>query len=559
MAETETSKRLQSSLKTPKGNFSEIAAVSQRGVNKAIANLLKKYPDTTQVEAQLEGVSTLSATIKQSKIALRVTGPTRNDAEYFVTFSSGTLQFLVGQNKDPIDVSGWTIAFGIKINEIDVDEGSDEYQRARSAINQPGDFSIRSLYLEFNDSEIIGFNFEDSDFNGYELSANERIYLGGALANWYVIAEDSVMRDREKRTIAYGLRTQNPGSVNEPAPSFPPTALRFQTYEYIAPGQTKPEEGIGNGDSNMLLYLQMTDHESFPDVAVLEYSGNYASRDMDGTMCIGRNILWDKYLLRGFTPPSTQPLLQIFNQYTYAWVAKADPSSPVLIANWEIGMGDPSSHSLNPEFYSWKENPQNVMEWTWAPNEKEQTTQNTWQDDGAYLHLNITCSTVNSLRTQAGSNVVNAEGKTDIRIKCDAGGKIVPALWSYRYEIHVWVNWNTNMTLSAVEDGGLEIDLGLPDDLSKAFKVEADEPSYSSSNGGWGSLDFIKGMVDGLKDKVKNTINNAKFGEKASMLQNDLRSSSRFVVPGGGVFLYKSPVFNNAGDLMIEASYKDDV
>ena len=53
----------------------------------------------THVEATFAGVSTLSATIEQSKIALKVTGPTRKDAEYFVTFSSGTLQFLVGENR----------------------------------------------------------------------------------------------------------------------------------------------------------------------------------------------------------------------------------------------------------------------------------------------------------------------------------------------------------------------------------------------------------------------------------------------------------------------------
>ena len=125
--------------------------------------------------------------------------------------------------------------------------------------------------------------------------------------------------------------------------------------------------------------------------------------------------------------------------------------------------------------------------------------------------------------------------------------------------IHAWISWSTDITLSPVEDGGLEISLGLPDDLSKAFHVESDEPTYSSSNGGWGSLDFIKGMVGDLKTSLMNSINNVNFGEKELMLQNDLRSSSRFVIPGGGTFLYKSPVFNDAGDLMIEASYKENV
>ncbi|KAI1075143.1 hypothetical protein F5B20DRAFT_560906 [Whalleya microplaca] len=559
MAETEKSKRLQSSLKTTKGDFSEIAAVSQRGINKAMANMLKQHDEMTHVSATLTGVSTLSAEIGQSQISLKVTGPSREDAEYFVTFSSGTLQFLVGDHRDPIDVSKWTIAFDVKISKMDIEEGSDEDKRVRAALNQPGDFSISSLFLEFNESKIMSFNFADSDFQGYDLDPDQRIYLGGVLAHWYVGSEASVMQDREKRTIAYGLKTKNQESVNELAPSFPPTALKFQTYEYIAPGKTKPEEGLGKGDSNMLLYLQMTDHASFPDVSIIEYSGNYASHDMDGTMCIGRSILWDKYLLRGFTPPSTQPLLQIFNQYTYAWVAKASASDPVITVNWEIGMGDPSRHSNNSEFYSWKQNPNDSMEWTWAPDDSEQRFKHQWQDDGAYANVDITCSTENKLKTQAGSNVVNASGITDIKIKSDAGGKIIGALWEYRYALHVWVNWSTEITISAVEDGGLAISLDLPDDLTKAFHVESDEPTYSSSNGGFGSLDFVKGLVQDLKNSITDTINKTNFGEKESMLQNDLRSSSRFVIPGGGKFLYKSPVFNDIGDLMIEASYKENI
>lgn len=199
------------------------------------------------------------------------------------------------------------------------------------------------------------------------------------------------MQDREKRTIAYGLRTGDPGSVNAPAPSFPPTGLKFQTYEYVAPNETKPEEGIGKGDNNMLLYLQMTDHESFPDVAILEYSGNYTSRDMDVTMCIGRDILWDKYLLRGLTP-STQPLLQIFNQYTYAWVDQVKGSNPVLTVDWKIGMGDPNHHSTDPKFYSWSRiNSNDYKEWTWNPNENEQKFDHQWQDDGAFASMHITC------------------------------------------------------------------------------------------------------------------------------------------------------------------------
>lgn len=70
-----------------------------------MANMLEQHDEMTHVTASLEGIGTLSATIGQNKISLKVTGPSRNDAEYFVTFSSGTLQFLVGPHKSVTIVS----------------------------------------------------------------------------------------------------------------------------------------------------------------------------------------------------------------------------------------------------------------------------------------------------------------------------------------------------------------------------------------------------------------------------------------------------------------------
>lgn len=83
----------------------------------------------------------------------------------------------------------------------------------------------------------------------------------------------------------------------------------------------------------MLIYLQMTDHQDFPKDELLEYSGNFVSSGMDGTICLGRDIFWDKYLLRRSTPR----LLPTFNEYTYAWVS--DYSIPNNMAcSWDVKM-----------------------------------------------------------------------------------------------------------------------------------------------------------------------------------------------------------------------------
>lgn len=41
----------------------------------------------------------------------------------------------------------------------------------------------------------------------------------------------------------------------------------------------------------------------------------------------------------------------------------------------------------------------------------------------------------------------------------------------------------------------------------------------------------------------------------AKELEAALSSTARFVVPGGGTFFYKDPIFNNNRDVMIEAEY----
>lgn len=48
------------------------------------------------------------------------------------------------------DVKGWVVAFNVKIDQVDLHPDSEEYQHVRSKIQQPGDFSIKSLFLTFN-------------------------------------------------------------------------------------------------------------------------------------------------------------------------------------------------------------------------------------------------------------------------------------------------------------------------------------------------------------------------------------------------------------------------
>lgn len=152
-----------------------------------------------------------------------------------------------------------------------------------------------------------------------------------------------------------------------------------------------PNEGLQAGDNNMLLYLQMTDHQPFPKEAILAYSGNFVSKGMDGTMCINHDIFWDSYLLRETNPL----LLHTFNPYTYVWVKSANVDQPIAPV-WQLGLPDPNHRDQS--FYYWKANPNDPLEWTWEPNAPEQSCHLIGKRSSETCHIDIDCESASSPR-----------------------------------------------------------------------------------------------------------------------------------------------------------------
>ena len=51
--------------------------------------------------------------------------------------------------KDPVDVTGWTVAFKVDHSSMDVPKDSDEYNAVAHKAGLPGRYSIQRLYLDF--------------------------------------------------------------------------------------------------------------------------------------------------------------------------------------------------------------------------------------------------------------------------------------------------------------------------------------------------------------------------------------------------------------------------
>jgi hypothetical protein len=70
-----------------------IVAVSQRAVNGAMKRLLVDHPETGHVQCHTKRGDSLDALIDEPKVALSVTGDSRDHVTYLCSFSSGTLNF----------------------------------------------------------------------------------------------------------------------------------------------------------------------------------------------------------------------------------------------------------------------------------------------------------------------------------------------------------------------------------------------------------------------------------------------------------------------------------
>lgn len=120
--------------------------------------------------------------------------------------------------------------------------------------------------------------------------------------------------------------------------------------------------------------------------------------------------------------------------------------------------------------------------------------------------------------------------------------------------MHVQITWQTKITISAV-DGGLKLSLNLPTDLTQTFKVTADPLQFSGGTAGFNPLDSVKARYQDLQDNLVQQFRDASFGDAEKNLEKDLNTTARFVIPGNASLSYEKPVFNNNGDLMIEANY----
>ena len=401
------------------------------------------------------------------------------------------------------------------------------------------------------------------------------------MLKWADAVVNKVDEEPRKVTVGYASKAIDPNSVNEAAPTFPPTSLRFQNYEYIKPGGKSPTDGPGDkGDHNVLLYLEMTQHLDLPSDP-LPYSGNFVTPVMDGTICISKEVFMESYLLR-----ETGPLLNTLNQYTYSWIQpdrNIHASQRISHPEQYLHVGPGSAKDRDLSFFRFMPVSGSSTQWMWSP--ADQYTDDSPKEIKLELwskyHSNPESLIPHELTPEELAAAVSLKSIREL-IKChcleqhrctlrirtgltssgplDASTSfylpthlhslcVCMALISGWRRSKVTATWSINATLDSVKEGGLKISLNLPSDPSAVFDVG--KPSW----GEWPFGNLYPPYANDLKNNLVDALTNTPLLDVATQLQTNLTGASRFVVPGGGVFFYKDPIFSESGDLLIEAKY----
>lgn len=551
------------------GPFSQVVAISQATINSSLFYLFRKHHELRTIHVKRPGIGELDAQMDTAKVVLPVKGQNYSTVVFLCHFKSGKLKFPGKEH----NVDGWVFAFDVDYAILDVPRNSSEYKEVQKIANQPGDYSIKRLYLDFATNKIINFRENMSDFKGHAWEAEEKDFFLLLMRSWGS-GSSSPMKNPQVTTLGYGLETDHPSSVNVPAPSFPPTALKHQIYKYIKPGNKEPEDGLEKGGKNVLLYVEMTQNKDWPQAGILPYSGNFVIDDIKATACISSQVFFDSYLLRNVPPednPKLPGLLQEFNRWLFFSVGNSVEDFNAYLADGEwrlrfsFAIGPKNQHhqypfeevKKDPNFFAWKR--ESDTEWKF----EKRVTRNLEsgvRGSSSHCTAKLEATTTNKITITPGTNKIALSGRSYMFLDFSAknGGH------SFQKRGGLEITWETTATLKSVHQGGLQIDLNTPDNFEDWIHVrylkapEGSSNTTSPEDDMYAAADEAKWkMIENVEEAAKDQLK--KIKEKLTPMTTNLRTAlgttSKYVLSGEQTFLYKNPIFGNKGDLLVEATY----
>lgn len=385
-------------------------------------------------------------------------------------------------------------------------------------------FTIRHLFMDFQDADLATYDKSRShcplpdDWGGGDLAQKPGDFtltlVQAALEGHFKALTGSA----NPYILGYAVASKQAGGVNL-LPTLDPTAATFST-NYNSTNQTL----------SSLNFLVMTNHHPLPTdpAAALFTQDAVAATDADGRFLVAQDSFFSGWLL-----PQLQSAISLQQEPEYYHASNA------------TGQGINSSSSATPNYGSvtapataaWMINYDVRYDWLvkdgwncWPTH----VDAHYWQQDTRSLGLVLSNP---SAQTAQLTLVGNLAVKYQVEYTC---------VW----DNCLWTSASDSFTGNITFSGGTQGELGM------IGTIPQPNPSFDTGC-------CAGSHLDALLDVNKNILNeqstnfSAQLPSLVTALQNSCNDvRNRFILPAGDLFFYKNPQFDQAGNLLLDITYK---
>ncbi|KAK4690748.1 hypothetical protein P7C71_g6115, partial [Lecanoromycetidae sp. Uapishka_2] len=518
------------------GQYHQVIAISETMLNKQLKTYYDKNSNFRTMKVDNAMLGTLDVELGPPRVSIVIKDLARTSVNYHVYMKQGTIGYYDEPayrraiTDEPVmeTVKDWEFVFA-----VDVVEGP-EKEKIKETLRVKGDYSIERLLLMFSTAKVSSWNQTLSKIRMLDQSqptAELMDTIGGLVGGWLVKYDqlENRLRGVEVRPDAktkklvekavnfpllYHAMPQDPALANPNIPSFPPSIVTHQTYEFVRNADVKEKRLTNTTDRNCLMYLEMCKNvKNLPEKRLFEETnGNFVTADaknqIDGSMCFTRDLLFDGYLVPFFNPVIKQSQVYI----TQAWTDR----SAEKMFSWNYRFGDDGTHQdYSNDFFLMKS--MKV------------------QSDGAWKDWFN--NRVDDMENKAGW-----QWKTELQKK-DANTDSTFHDTDISVGVAVTGSFTIALTFQAEKGAKFAVDVTYPEEVEfKAWKSEA------------ANIDSVdmKTIEKDLKTKLQENLNSVK--PYINTLKDTLKSQA-FVLAGGGYFDMVNPIFTHNGDLLVELKY----
>lgn len=504
-----------------------IVAFPQWYINYNLDMLLKN--GKTQTGGSLQNVSLqfrnkkcwLHGTISKIWTNIYVNGAT-NKVKFIISFLNGEMDYydltMDPPEKKQTKIDGLQFGFDVDLGYENLENNQTIPDNVKTEVEKllnnygEGAVTIQQLFMDFQNAVLGQYDPTVTEFpSSMDANAQEAFkdYLGTYMNQLQSVGGN---------ILGYAVKVNNPGSVDDPVATFPPTSLHFVTNQYQGAGSEL------NTNLDTINYLMMTEGQPLPKIQN-NYWGNFIvpGNDVDGkygVMALSNDLFIKRFMI--------QKTSQFVNKY---WTFNNVDNSliPVYIENTGDFILTPDGGIFSSGIKSG----------------------HTKANDN-YANFNFSVDT--KLSAIENTNKIFIERSTNFDIEVVHKGIFSNSSYKLWYHVPLTIT----IELCGINDGKLAVEVS-----SKT--TEPDPDFVYSEPYGWmitkdeGNPSIWKSVGNEMDNYVTQLVNTAVLKGTLPQVKNEIENSLRlesFVFPYGSQLFMSDPIFNHERDLLIALKYK---